>query len=258
MTWTAERKLEAALQAPRVRAYVRDDTRIIERPGWYQVITPSARSYLNEVLLSRLEPDDAERIIDETIAMYRAHNIQMKWNVDPQTRPADLGERLRRRGFESVPLRAMGIDTSASLAESAGVTISEADASSVGDFVRTTLRGWAMAEDQVDVEIRLHDALLTAVPRLVHFFGAKIDGEWAGTAVLIVRDGYGYLVGAQVLESARERGVYRALVAARLACLRDRGFGYAVTHARESSSAPILEHIGFETLYEATSWVLAP
>jgi len=258
--WTAERKREAAVQAPLARLYVRDDTRIIERPGWYQVVTPSARTYLNEVVLSQMDDDDdVERVIDETIAIYREHGVRMKWRVGPETRPADLGERLRRRGFESIPARAMGIDTAMSLAADApGVTVEEVDATTVDGFVKTVLRGWAMAQDQVEEEARLHAAVLARVPRMVHFFGAKVDGEWAGTAAVILRDGYGYLVGGQVLEAARARGVYRGLLAARLACLHARGFDYAVTHAHEATSAPILEHLGFETLYAATSWMLAP
>ena len=260
--WTAERKLEAALEAPfgrTGRTYVRDDTRIITRPGWYQVVTPSARTYLNEVLLSQLDEADAERVIDETIAMYRQHGVRMKWSVGPQTRPADLGERLRRRGFESIPLRGMGIDTAVSLAADApDVTVEEVDAQSVEGFVRTTVSGWAMAQDQIEIEVRLHAALLARVPQDVHLFGAKVDGEWAGTAALVLRDGYGYFVGGQVLERMRRRHVYTALLAERLAFLRERGFDYAVTHALEATAAPVLERLGFETLFEATSWSLAP
>jgi hypothetical protein len=258
MTWTRERKLEAAIQAPLTRLYVRDDTRIIERPGWYQVVTPSARTYLNEVVLSQLDDDDADRVIDETVAIYRGHGVRMRWSVGPQTRPADLGERLRRRGFEAIPLRAMGIDTAVSLAPNAeGVTVADVEAAGVDGFVRTMLRGWSVPEDQLEEEARLHAAVLVRVPRMVHFFGAKIDGEWAGTAALGLHDGYGYLLGGQVLASARGRGVYRGLLAARLACLHARGLRYAVTHAHEATSAPILEHLGFETLFRATSWSLA-
>lgn len=257
--WTAERKLEAALRAPLVRMYVRADTRIIERPGWYQVVTPSARTYLNEVVLSQLDDDDADRVIDETVATYRAHGVRMRWSVNPQTRPADLGERLRRRGFEAVPFRAMGIDTGVSLAANAErLSVADVEAADVHGFVRTMLRGWSLPEGEVEEESRLHAAVLAHVPRMVHFFGAKVDGEWAGTAALGLRDGYGYLLGGQVLASARGRGVYRGLLAARLACLHARGLQYAVTHAHEATSAPILGHLGFETLYKGTSWCLAP
>jgi hypothetical protein len=97
--------------------------------GWYQVVTPSARAYLNEVVLSQLVDDDADRVIDEMVATYRPHGVRMRWIFNPQTRPA---------------------------------------------------------------------------------------------------------------------------------CLQTRGVQYAVTHAHEATSAPILEHLGFETLYTGTSWCLAP
>jgi hypothetical protein len=50
--------------------------------------------------------------------------------------------------------------------------------------------------------------------------------------------------------------VYRSLVAARLAFLHERGVDYAVTQARESTSAPILEHLGFETLFRGRCHVI--
>jgi FMN phosphatase YigB (HAD superfamily) len=56
---------------------------------------------------------------------------------------------------------------------------------------------------------------------------------------------------------AEYRGVYRALVA-RLAFLRERGIAYAVTNAREATSAPMLEHLGFETLFRGACYELAP
>ena len=77
-----------------------------------------------------------------------------------------------------------------------------------------------------------------------------------GTAGIFGRDRCGYFVGGVVQPSARGRGVYRALVAARLAFLRARGVPYAVTQAREATSAPMLEHLGFETLFRSTCWRL--
>lgn len=55
-------------------------------------------------------------------------------------------------------------------------------------------------------------------------------------------------MGGVVLPSYRGRGLYRALVHARLAHARARGIAIATSHAREATSAPILEAIGFETV----------
>lgn len=78
-----------------------------------------------------------------------------------------------------------------------------------------------------------------------------------GTAWLSLREDYAYLLGTQVFEAARGRGAYRALVAARLAFLRERGIDVAVTHAREATSAPMLEHLGFETLFRSRCYLKA-
>ena len=75
---------------------------------------------------------------------------------------------------------------------------------------------------------------------------------------MLLRDDYGYFVGGAVMEEARGRGVYRCLVEARLAFLRDRGIEYAVTIAREATSAPVLEHLGFETLFRGACYELDP
>jgi GNAT superfamily N-acetyltransferase len=257
--WTRERKLDAALRGPLVRAYVREDTRIIERPGWYQVVTPSVRAYLNEVLLSQLDPDDAERTIDETIATYRENGARLRWNVGPRTRPADLGKRLERRGFKATPLRAMGISTATAVEIPSGsIRVEEIDGASLDGYVVAMLRGWSMAEDQVAEEVRTHAAALMREPRVVHFFGATMDGECVATAGLVLHADFGYFIGGQVHERARGRGLYRGLVAARLAFLHERDIGYAVTHAYAATAAPILEHLGFERLFESTSWSLQP
>jgi len=44
-------------------------------------------------------------------------------------------------------------------------------------------------------------------------------------------------------------GLYRALVQTRLAHAHARGSTLATSHAREDTSAPILEKIGFETVW---------
>ncbi|MCP3144565.1 hypothetical protein [Pyxidicoccus xibeiensis] len=69
-TWSLEEKREACLRAPMGDDLLRTDTRIIARPGWYQVVTPSAPgSMLNEVVLSQVDATEAEQVIDEAIAV---------------------------------------------------------------------------------------------------------------------------------------------------------------------------------------------
>ena len=91
-----------------------------------------------------------------------------------------------------------------------------------------------------------------------HFFLARVAGEAAGTAGYITRSKSVYLVGGNVLERFRGRGLYRALLDVRLSRAAAAGFALATTQAREATSAPILETLGFETLYRAKIYKWSP
>lgn len=256
MTWTLERKYDAAVRAPFGRELWRPDSRAVERPGWRQLITPSAQGYLNEVTLSQVAPEDVDRVIEETIAEFSAHKLSTKWYVGPTTRPEDFGEHLTRRGFDSWGVRAMGLETTTPFAMPAGVEVIEVREAELARFLDTMLRGWSLGDDQRRLEHEQHLREMAKQPQTAFFFLARVAGEDVGTAGIFLRDGYGYLVGGQVLEAARGKKVYRALTAARLAFLRARGDGYAVVLARETTSAPLLEHLGFETLFRSKCYLL--
>ncbi|HZI05184.1 MAG TPA: GNAT family N-acetyltransferase, partial [Archangium sp.] len=55
-------------------------------------------------------------------------------------------------------------------------------------------------------------------------------------------------LGGVVLPAFRGRGLYRALVTARLRYAAEREIPFATSHARANTSAPLLERLGFETL----------
>jgi hypothetical protein len=248
-SWSHERKRAAAFEAPMGRDLLRTDTQVVARPDWYQLVTPAAHGgMLNEIYLSQVDEADAERTIDEAIATYGGHGQPVKWCVGGWTRPRDFGDRLGRRGFRHWDVRSMGRETTAPLTSPADVHVEEVGPSTLAVFVDTMLRGWSVSTDAAADQRAQLAATLSAEPRNVHLFTACIGDERVGTAVTILRGDYAYLMGAQVLESARGRGAYRALVAARLCHLQARGIEYAVSHARESTSAPILEHLGFETI----------
>jgi GNAT superfamily N-acetyltransferase len=257
MIWTDEEKRRAAIEAPLGAGLRFADARIIERPGWLQIVTPSAPVGMqNEVLLSVLADEDVERAIDDAIATYHAVRHPVKWCIGPKTKPDDLGERLARRGFDGWKGRAMGVDTALAMRVPAGVEIVEVEEPELDAYVATTVEGWSLAREKTALVREAHAASFQARPRVMHCFGAVVDGAWLGTAALVLRGSYGYLLGSQVLASARGRGIYKALVATRLAFLRARGISYAVTLAREATSAPILERLGFETIFRTSYWVL--
>lgn len=255
MSWTEDEEKTAAYRAPLGRELFRADTRVVERPGWYQIITPSAVSHLNEVYISQVAADDADRAIDEVIGDYAPH--QVKWCVGHWTEPNDFTERLRARGFTPTAVRAMVRSTDLELTVPAGITVEEVTPETVKEYVAFEARGWGVPEDQHEIELETYSHELRKSPQTGRFFAARVDGVIAGSAGIFLRENFGYLVGGLVAAEARGRGLYRALVSARLAFLRSRGITLAVTHAREATSAPMLEHLGFRTVYPYECWYLA-
>lgn len=260
MKWTTEALEAAAFRAPMGRELHRPDTRVVERPGWYQIITPSAVGYLNEVYVSKLAPEDVDAAIDEVVAEHasRPGGAPVKWCVGHWTEPKDFRERLLERGFEPTAVRAMSCSTDLQLEVPSGVTASEVTLEDLDELVAFEVRGWGIPGDQLATERAMHARALTASPRTAHFFAARVDGAIVASCGTFLRGDFGYLVGGLVATEARGRGIYRALVEARLAFLRARGITLAITHARDATSAPMLEHLGFGTVYRYECWYLRP
>jgi GNAT superfamily N-acetyltransferase len=74
---------------------------------------------------------------------------------------------------------------------------------------------------------------------------AYLDGTPVAMAGFDIADGVARLAGGAVLEAYRGRGVYRALVAARLRYAGEQGAGMAFTHGDVTTSSPILQRLGF-------------
>jgi GNAT superfamily N-acetyltransferase len=228
------------------RAFPRlPELRVIERSGWLQIVTPSIKTGgLNEVLYSLIDEHDADAVIDEAIAMYRDLGLKFRWNGAPGSGPADLGARLQSRGLEESWGRGMAhrIDDTV-LRSRTDSEVTVVGPGTVDHYTHVMAAGWAA--DPVALA-SLHQHLLA--DDRYHLFVAYCEGEPAAAASYIAFDRSAFLMSGVVLPPYRGRGLYRALVAARLAHAHSLGLVLATTHAREASSAPILERIGFETI----------
>jgi GNAT superfamily N-acetyltransferase len=244
---TGSERLREVLETPRRAFLPLPDTQVIERPGWLQLITPSLRQGgLNEVVFSALGEQEADTIIDETLELYRRLGLRFRWNVGPDSRPADLAERLARRGLRQSEVQGMLRGTAAApLGPEGDVTVEEVDERTVEEFSRTMAAGWEI--DPAPIEA-FNRSVLTHPDRRHRLFLARYRGAAAGTAGLVAFERSVYLLGGVVLPAFRQRGLYRALVVARLRYAAKRHIPFATSHARASTSAPLLERLGFETL----------
>ncbi|WP_394823610.1 GNAT family N-acetyltransferase [Pendulispora albinea] len=248
------------LEGPR-RGVVRlPDLRLIERPGWFQLVTPSFRQGgFNEVICSSLPISEADSIIDTAVSEYRQLGIKFRWAVYPNAEPADLGERLERRGLVKSPSRAMFTGTrhpdvpfeAETFAYDEGTTVEEVGPRTIEAFTRVMATGWNVEEGPLQ---HLHRTLLSNPDRTHRLFLARHHGRAAGAASYIASPLSAVLLGAIVLPPFRRRGLYRALIAARLHDARTRNITFATTYAREETSAPILERLGFHTAFRYATY----
>ncbi len=241
--------LAELLEPPR-HAYVPlPDTRAIARPGWRQLITPSVPQGLNQISLAHLDDnEDIDAAIDAAIAEYGGRHFV--WRVGPDSRPPDLGERLARRGLRHDVSYGMARSTELG-SNDAGVTVELVDRTTVDAFTTTMATGWNIDADPLaDVHARI---LEHGPPH--YMWLARIDGEPAATASSVLFERSVYLIGGVTVERFRGRGVYSALVAARLAHGRAQGISLATCIARSDTSAPILERLGFERICQFDNYV---
>lgn len=237
--------LAEIVERPREAYVPLPDLQVIERPGWRQLVTPSFKhGGFNEVSFARLADAEADAVIDATIAHYAALGCKFVWRVGPDSAPADLPDRLARRGLVHVVSCGMARTTELPGAGDPRITVDEVDAATVGVYTRTMAEGWDMDPGPLATA----NELVVRSRGRHHLFLARYDGEPAATAGAVVFERSIYLLGGVTLPRYRGRGLYGALVAARLTHARARGVALATSHAIAATSAPILERLGFETL----------
>jgi hypothetical protein len=242
-------KIEETALAPVGSALVSRDTQIVERDGWYQVITPSTKSTQgNEVAFSRIAAADVDTVVLRTVDQYAAHGLPFKWSVGPLTEPADLAGHLERAGFVGWSVSGMAVEPSAwTRTPHERVAVEPVTEQNLAEYYACWVRGWDISVPDAGAWIDDHRRAL-ATGRF-HFFLARVGGECVGTAGMIQKRRCVYLVGGNVIAAYQHQGVYRALLDERIALAAQLGSPLAVTQAREATSAPILAKLGFESLY---------
>jgi len=238
---TPAEQFEEVMVTPRWAFPRLPDLRVIERPGWLQIITPSIKTGgLNEVLYSSLDEQTADVAIDDAITTYRDLGLKFRWNAGAGSAPENLGKRLERRGLEASWGRGMIRSTDGAGPDGEVV---EVDASTLAAYTDVMATGWS-----ADAGALLAQHRHVLIERRQHLFLVYREGIPAAVAAYVQFSRSAFLMGAVVLPAYRGLGLYRDLVRARLAHARARGIQLATSHAREATSAPILDKLAFETV----------
>ena len=238
------------------------ERRVLKAAADWVFVPPDAEDFIGADYRMTLYPDRAsvqwsatERPLDEVIAEVcerGAVRPVVRWWVDARTTPSNTAEVLREHGFEEVEVveilareltDADGL--AAELAVPRDVEVAAAlDAESIyrAAQVDAAVFGWdGPPREHLVAEA---DAVAAGDRSLVRYV-ASVDGEIVGSAGYTLAGDVVRLWGAGVLPSARGRGVYRALLAARCQAGAAEGATLAVVKGRTTTSAPILRRAGF-------------
>jgi ribosomal protein S18 acetylase RimI-like enzyme len=196
-----------------------------------------------------LWPEDAGRV-DDIAAFYRERGVRGWFELAPSERFEHLAAALAeagaaQTGFHSVlygrPLPG----------ERAEIAVERAQDPKL--FADVLLRGHGVPD-----VARARD--LSSVDRWNeiegwHLYLARVDGEPAGAALLVVEEGLAYLANASTLPQFRRRGVQTALIAARIADARAAGCEEVCSGTTfGSTSQRNLERAGLAVAYTKAVW----
>ncbi|MBK8251852.1 MAG: GNAT family N-acetyltransferase [Polyangiaceae bacterium] len=242
-----------ALIAPRNAIVPCPDTQIIEKPGFWQIMTPSLpHGGMNEVCCDELPENECDEIVAQIVANYRRLNLQFRWTVGPVVKPADLGERLLRHGLiqSDAFVMACSIDN-LTIAPHPRIAVRRVDLSIVDEFTYAMARGWEMPAEPLDA---FHRQILADSRGIHHLFLATWDGQPAGASAYISLERSAYMMGGVVIKELRGQGIYTQLVAARAAHAKELGLPIATTVANATTSAPVLRRLGFSEICSSRSY----
>jgi predicted aspartyl protease/GNAT superfamily N-acetyltransferase len=223
-------------------------------------VGPDGESF---ILYTRLAEGEADAVIAEQTAYFRGLGHTVEWKTFAHDTPVDLGERLERAGWEPGDEEALVVfDLAADPLPAAppGVVVRRLeDPAEVAEVERVQDAVWG--DGHLPWLADWLRAEMTERPDAVSVFTARVaDAEAGAGSVGWVTyspdNSFAGLWGGSTLPEHRGRGLYRALVAARLAEARARpGVRFATVDALPTSR-PILERLGFRRLTETRPYVL--
>ncbi len=229
---------------------------VVENPNWYQVVSPNNKTpSANEVIHSKISEADVHSTIEKTIQQYQDLGTPFKWCTSPFTSPIDMGKILESYNFGSWPARGMYYSLEQiDIPALPDIHYEGIDDKNLEEYMDAYFNGWWLDRTPSEVERQnlKEDLRWSLQNRRAHYFLARAqNSEVAGTAGFFQKKNSVYLVGGNVLRKYRGQGIYRGLIAMRLNEARKLGLKLAVTGARERTSAPILEKLGFKTAFRS-------
>ena len=228
-----------------------------------RMVGPGPEAQANGVLFSRLDAASADAVIERELAYFGALGHAFEWKLFDYDLPADLAGRLRRAGFlpeDPETLVVLDVQSSPSFrSPPPGVTVRRLDDPSDYDVIRAVNEAVYGRPEHARWLAETVRNEKRAAPEGISVYAAFADGVAVTVGWLRHRpgDAFGSLWGGATLESWRGKGLYSALVGARVAEARERGCHWLTVDC-SPMSLPILRRCGFAPLAITTPYIWSP
>jgi GNAT superfamily N-acetyltransferase len=195
----------------------------------------------------RTTPARLPGLVEEVRGAFRQRGLPCAWHLDEDSRPAGLFEGMLEIGFQlqSEVVELVLPAGSPTLSADPGIEIRDG----LDGFERfrraSEVAGRAFGDPEIVSGLEQRYLESRSRPGS-HLLVALVEGEVAGSGWARVTPRGTMLQGGAVAPEFRGRGVYRALVAARQRLAEGQSSPGLATHARVSTSAPILQAFGFQ------------
>jgi GNAT superfamily N-acetyltransferase len=229
--------------SPAVRGCVRDGL------SWFE--SGYRASFMNTIWRAEFAPEEADARIEAIKADFMSRQLPLTWSVDPNSRPADLGERLKARGLYAESDQCLAADLLAlneDLPYPDGLRIEEvADADSLRAWAETDASVFGMGQAYAEGVTAIEGAhgFDPALPRRM-YLGWYQDRPVA-TVNVFLGGGVAGFYGVTVVEPFRRRGIGSAMMLRALRWARGKGYRVAVLGASEMGRS-MYERVGFRAV----------
>jgi hypothetical protein len=205
---------------------------------------------MNFIAYSDVNAENAEAVIAQQVADLRPLGQPFEWQVYEHDQPPDLVERLAAQGFEAEgwePVMVLELETAprALLAPVTAEVRRLTRLEELEDVIRVEEQVWGGDFGWMRQRMGAH----LAVPGYLSVYAAYVDGAPAcvGWTYFNPYSQFGGLYGGSTLPGLRQRGLYTAVLAARVQEALRRGLRFLLIEPSEMS-LPIVSRHGFKLL----------
>lgn len=213
----------------------------------------------NFVLYSKLTEDNADAVIQEQVDFFRENGRSFEWKLYDHDQPPDLRERLVAHGFDIGEVEAIMVlnlaEAPPALLEPVNSDVRRlADPAEIVQVINIEEAVWQ--EDLKSWGERLVSEMQDA-PEFLSIYVAYVDGypACAGWLNFSPNSQFASLWGGSTKAEYRKRGLYTAVLAARVQEAIQRGYRFLTIDA-SPMSRPIVARHGFQllTMAYACTW----